>query len=622
MRKILTLFLLAALPCVLFTTRSRRALSAVSNAPQTVRYIEADTHVVPTNISGSKGTSQIIKEPGSHAFLHGLDFDEKGDKPCFIRMHWWRHNSTELRSTFTTFFDICSGDADGDKSLVYDYSDSTHPAVTAIQVGSNKDNHRLKGARVTFGFIDLAQSGTVTSLPLPPFGFERTNLDTWKSTESCRAGMAAVGLVVEHTKSEITGLGLRCAIPKIKVVQLPATPVVSGRDRFMKMERDIRVQVDKDGRTETMTIQQAVDRHEVNAVSVVIIYGGAITTVAHYGVRSRKTKLPVNGDTIYQIGSTAKMLAGIGMLVAARKPHGPILTETVQTTAREKPSSLVARWVDKQFKGSDVVYPSNITVERLLSHTASLDTSGIGAHNDDGPTKMESILLGSFGNPGVKPLGPVPGTFFSYSGGGFTAAEAVLEARSGRTATDFLTDEVLKPFGMTKSTYADAKDSMTNLARVCSRGLCSDSPAHTNVKFAGGLLANPEEFAKLLLIILNDGKDSAGKQVLPKEDVQRLITPAAHRDSSFKVCSTQGQCVSAERCYGGQCIRPITGASDWYGLGVRLEDGADFNGFPSRLWHGGAQTDVESYFYLDRGIRYGIFFVIAGEEKWKKKNVE
>jgi len=198
----------------------------------------------------------------------------------------------------------------------------------------------------------------------------------------------------------------------------------------------------------------------------------------------------------------------------------------------------------------------------------------------------------------------------------------VLEARSGRTATDFLTDEVLKPFGMTKSTYADAKDSMTNLARVCSRGLCSDSPAHTNVKFAGGLLANPEEFAKLLLIILNDGKDSAGKQVLPKEDVQRLITPAAHRDSSFKVCSTQGQCVSAERCYGGQCIRPITGASDWYGLGVRLEDGADFNGFPSRLWHGGAQTDVESYFYLDRGIRYGIFFVIAGEEKWKKKNVE
>jgi CubicO group peptidase (beta-lactamase class C family) len=433
--------------------------------------------------------------------------------------------------------------------------------------------------------------------------------------------MAAVGLVIKHSGEEITGLALKCAKPYVKPYTTPdTTSSISADERFSRMEKDIRVAVDKDGKTEKLTINEAIARHEVNGATVVIIDGGKVSTVRHYGVRSRKSNLPTNKDTLYQAASTSKFIAAIGMLIASNKEHGPKLVRSVQATADDHPNSIIAKWRDKQFK-KDSPYPKDITIERLLSHTAGLDTHGIGTARTDSKTDMENILLGQVLNPGVKPFSP-PGLLYSYSGGGFTAAEAMLEIHSGRSATDFLNNEVLRHFGMTKSTFNTATDSMTNLARGCSRGICSDTPEHTTVKFAGGLLANPEEYARLLTVIINNGKDSSGKELLPLADVQRLMTPAANTISSKKACSTHSNCIISEKCYGGKCIMPLPADGEWYGLGVSLSDYEDFNNFPNNLSHGGSQTDARAYFFIDRKDGRGVVIMVNGEEKWKKNGVE
>lgn len=602
----------------------RRPASA-SAAPlgETLRFIYSDpAQVKDTAVSGFKGSQREVKVPGSNAFLHGLEFDEKGDKPCFVRAHWWRYTGDSLREDFTTIFDICKGDAKGDQSLVFSYSDTLRQAVTWVRVCSNNDkDHRVKGVELGSGYVDRNASGAVEGSGRK-LSFERPNCASWKETQACPSGMAAVGLIIEHTGEEITGLGLRCTKPAVKGVTVDTTSALSAGERFAKMERDIRVAVDKDGRTETMTISEAVARHEVNGATVAVIDNGQVSAVRHYGVRSRKSNLPTNGDTLYQAASTSKFIASIGMVIAARKEHGPKLVRSVRMTANEHPDSLVGRWVDKQFKGDKSGYPKDITIERLLSHTAGLDTHGIGTARHDSKTDMENILLGQGFNPGVKPENP-PGIVYSYSGGGFTAAEAMLEVHSGRTATDFLNNEVLRPFGMTKSTFNTANDGMVNLARGCSRGVCSDEPEYTTVKFAGGLLANPEEYARLLVIILNDGKDAAGKQVLPLADVQRLMTPAANMAlSSQKPCSAHTNCIPTERCYGGKCIFPIPADGAWYGLGVSLGDGEDLGGYPSDLYHGGAQDNAAAFFFLDRADRNGFVVMVNGKDEWKKNGVE
>jgi CubicO group peptidase (beta-lactamase class C family) len=588
---------------------------------ETYRHIYSGTETHTTGTSGFKSSRRNVLEPGSNAFLQGLEFDEKGDKPCFIRAHWWRHTADNLGEDFTTFFDVCKSDAKGDQRLVFSYSDTLRQAVNSVRVCSNNDNnHRMKGVELTSAYIDRNNSGKVENSG-KKLVFDRPNCASWKATQSCPAGMAAVGLNIEHSGEEITGLGLKCTKPVVKSVTPHEGSPVSANERLSKMEKDILVTVDKDGRSQKMSINDAVARHEVNGATVVVIDGGKISTVRHYGVRSRKSNLPTNKDTIYQAASTSKFFAAVGMLVAADKDHGPKLGRSAQMTGNANDNSLIDRWVDKQFKGDRSDYPKDITVARLLSHTAGLDTHGIGTARRDSKTDMENILLGSGLNPGVKPKGR-PGTFYDYSGGGFVAAEAMLEIHSGRTATDFLNKEVLRAFGLTKSTFSTASDNMTNLARGCSRGICNDSPEYTTVKFAGGLLANPEEFARMLLIIMNDGKDEGGTQVLPLDRVRQLMTPAAHIDSTGKSCTSHSGCPSGEKCYGGACILPINADGEWYGLGVSLSDAYEFEGYPKNLEHGGAQDNAAAYFFIDRRDRNGIVIMVNGEYDWKKNGVE
>jgi CubicO group peptidase (beta-lactamase class C family) len=587
----------------------------------TAHSIFADSTVTDSGVAGSKSKQVTTRMPGDDAFLWGLTFDETGDKPCFIDAHWWRFTS-KAREDFTTRFDICNNKADGDRSIVFHSNDVKLPAVDSVKVCQSSDNNpRLKGATLTAAAIDRNYLARIEPALLTRT-FKRTNCSSWSKVEACPSGQTAVGLNIYHDDKEITGLSLKCVKPIIGS-PTPIVPSLSDDERYRNFENDILVQVDENGRVQALSINQAIARHEVNAVSVVMIRGGKIDRVRHYGVKSRKTEKAVDDNTLYQAASMSKLPAAIAMLTAARATHGPRLERTVRNSSIEFPNSVLGQWVDKQFKGEiESGFPDDITVDRLISHSAGLDTHAIGTAHDDGPTQLDTILLGKIGNPGVKAQA-APGTEWDYSGGGVTAAEALLEAHTGLKAREFLSSNILHKFGMSKSTYDDANDSMTNLARGCSRGLCSDNPEHTEAKFAGGLLAVPKEYARLVQILYLDGRDpdNPSSQLIPVEDIQRLLTPASHRDSSRKACSVHTDCRSAERCYNNKCLQPLDAWGDWYGYGMFLTPDSDDKDYPRFIEHGGAQTNAHSQFKLDRQTGNGIVVFVAGDSSWTKDKV-
>ncbi|MDX2504294.1 MAG: serine hydrolase domain-containing protein [Gammaproteobacteria bacterium] len=576
-----------------------------------------------SDVSGFTSTDKTTRQPGSDAILYGLEFDEQSDKPCYIKAHWWRHSGANLPDELTTTFNICKNTPKVQEALIFSSTTTNRLAVNSIQVCSNnKNNHRMKGVKITSTSVDKNESGKAQSTNAN-LSYEFPNCATWKAIRSCISGEVAVGLNVHHSNDEITGLELICSKPLVKPMSVDtgssSTAAVSSR--YSDLESNIMVKVDENGRTETMSIADAIAKHEVNGATVVVIEDSKVSVVRHYGLRSEKNNLPTNKDTLYQAASTSKFVASIAMLFAADKEHGPKILRHLDKSANEFPDSLLGKWVDKQFKKDEKDYPKDITVKRLLNHNAGLDTHGIGTARNDS-RNMKRILLGAIGDPGLKPQSK-PGIKYSYSGGGYTAAEAMLEAHSGRSATSFLNNDVLKPLGMTKSTFNTATDDMSNLARGCSRGVCSEKPERTLVKFAGGLLANPEEYATLLTIILNKGKNADGKQVIKEEDVNLLMTPASHINSSFKSCSSHASCSGNEKCYNAFCRIPLDDDDgDWYGLGVSLNDNGDFNGFPRILFHGGTQDNARAYFNIDRKDKNGIVIMVNGKYDWAKNNVE
>ena len=138
----------------------------------------------------------------------------------------------------------------------------------------------------------------------------------------------------------------------------------------------------------------------------------------------------------------------------------------------------------RKFKNSEEDYPTSINVKRLMSHTAGLDRHGIGLMPMGLERSIKGILLGDLYDwNGVNPTHK-PGVAYDYSGGGYVAAEHLLELVTGETYTDWVIENLLNVYDLKNSTLKTADDSMDNLARGCSRGLCNRPVLRTAVKAA------------------------------------------------------------------------------------------------------------------------------------------
>lgn len=391
----------------------------------------------------------------------------------------------------------------------------------------------------------------------------------------------------------------------------------------------------------SLTIQGQVEYHHVGGASVVIIENGAITQHHWYGCQDRAAARRTTANTVYQAASLSKFVSSIGLAIADRQ-NVIDLDRSVQSYADAYPNSLLAQWVKAKFSGGAASYPRNIPVRRLLNHTAGLDTHSIGAWPTGDVPTMIDIVLGTSGHGnyfagGIEPIYP-PKTKIEYSGGGFTVAEHVLQIASPLAFKDYLKQNVLDAAGLSLSTFETAQTSMPNLARPYSCQTCGSGIVQTTVKAAGGLLANPREYAKLVVALVNGGITDSGRRVMQQSDINAILTPAADGASSFKPCSNPGATTTidlgtntvivkgkeltvdlgtaTETCVAGQYRRVLVDGSDWSGLGVELSGTVESDGYPRTVDHGGVQAGSRTYFKIDRRTRNGIVIMINGEAEW------
>lgn len=400
-----------------------------------------------------------------------------------------------------------------------------------------------------------------------------------------------------------------------------------------------------------LTIEDQVEFHHLGGASISIIEGGQITQNHWYGCRDRAAGIRTTASTIYQTASLSKFVSAVGLTVAHRQ--GAVgLGRSMQSYAESYPNSLLAEWVDENFDDGATLYPASITIRRLLNHSGGLDTSSIGAWEADVPT-LRDVILGASGyggryTGGVEPI-HTPKTQIEYSGGGYIVAEHVLELASSVAFKDYLRQHVLDAAGMWLSTFDKAQSWMTNLARPFSRAPASSDVLQTNVKAAGGLLANAREYAELVTAIVNGGLTYSGYQVMLQSDLDEILTPAAHSRSSFEPCAAPGatrsithtielapnlskandigeflnepiQWSTTETCVAGQYREVLLDDSRWRGLGVKLKTTVEPDGYPRIVEHSGAQTGARTYFQIDRRTGDGIVIMINGQDEWVDGN--
>ena len=200
---------------------------------------------------------------------------------------------------------------------------------------------------------------------------------------------------------------------------------------------------DSTGPSDRDDIGAWMDFYDVPGVSVAVIKDFALDYVEVHGVKSRDSGEPVSAHTLFQAASLTKGVSAMGVVSLAQD-------EVVSLDADV--DDYLTSW---QVPENAYQAVEKVTLRRLLSHTAGTTVHGFRGYRytEAWPTLVQILNGEPPANSPPVVVERVPGSAFSYSGGGYEIADLVVRDVTGSTFAEFIGDRVLDPLGMSESTF-------------------------------------------------------------------------------------------------------------------------------------------------------------------------
>jgi CubicO group peptidase (beta-lactamase class C family) len=193
----------------------------------------------------------------------------------------------------------------------------------------------------------------------------------------------------------------------------------------------------------TWTIEERMKHYGVHGVSIAVIDDFKIAWVKSYGVMDTTSKRPVTDSTLFQAASISKPVFAMAAL------------KLVEQGAIKLDEDVNAQLTSWKMPENEFTAKEKVTLKRLLGHVAGTTVHGFQGyrHGDPLPT-LVNILNGEVpSNSPAVVVDQIPGTAWRYSGGGYcVASQLILDAKGG-TIPQHMHELVLKPLGMSRSTY-------------------------------------------------------------------------------------------------------------------------------------------------------------------------
>ena len=269
------------------------------------------------------------------------------------------------------------------------------------------------------------------------------------------------------------------------------------------------------------TLAERMAATHVPGVSIAVIHNGVIEWAQGFGV-TRIGGPPVTAATLFQAGSISKPVAALAALR---------LVQAGKLSLDADVNSVLKSWKlpdDPKANGKPV------TLRELLTHTGGTTVHGFPGYASDAPVPtLLQVLNGEkpANTPAIR-IEAQPGTRFNYSGGGFTIIQQMLIDVSGQDFPKLLENTVLKPIGMTSSTYRQPLPAdRAPLAATPYDGAGKPIPggAHTYPELAAaGLWTTPSDLARYAIEIELSLQGKAN-HVLSPETTREMLTPGLEK---------------------------------------------------------------------------------------------
>lgn len=275
-----------------------------------------------------------------------------------------------------------------------------------------------------------------------------------------------------------------------------------------------------------VTIAERMAKYQIKGMSIAVIRDYQIEWAKGYGWADEAEKRPMTPETLFEPGSISKTLNAVGMLKLAQDGHLDLYAD-INTYLRS--------W---KFPYDSLSKGKIITPAHLLSHTAGLSVHGFPGHDINGP--IPTLLQVLDGQPPAV-TAPVrslfePGLKYQYSGGGTSISQLILTDIVRQPYEVWMYENVLKPIGMTHSTYAQPPDPSI-------RHLCATAYNRDGTPLAGKFHVYPEQAAAGLWMTPSDlchyiidmqmAYQGRPSRVLQPDMVKRHLTPYLNESAAM-----------------------------------------------------------------------------------------
>ncbi|KAK5138433.1 hypothetical protein LTR08_000019 [Meristemomyces frigidus] len=228
-------------------------------------------------------------------------------------------------------------------------------------------------------------------------------------------------------------------------------------------------------------------------------------------------------ETVYQACSISKAITALA--VAKLVDDGHFTYDT--RVAEHLPRSVI----DCITETSTAHLIDHVTIKMLVSHTSGLSQHSFPGYAGDLPT-AEDILAGRApsNTPKIR-FNSFPGAQFSYSGGGFTLLQVVLEGLMQMPFPEIMQQTVLRPLAMTRSHYGALSHEERNYATAHYTAYTkAGSPYHRFVELAAaGLWTTPSDLVRAIAAIQQSLHSETG--FLKKETAHYILTQMPQTDA-------------------------------------------------------------------------------------------
>lgn len=318
-------------------------------------------------------------------------------------------------------------------------------------------------------------------------------------------------------------------------------------------------------------LPQWMTEYGVPGATVALVRDGELVWSGAYGYADRQNDREITVDAVFRAESISKSVTAWGVLRLVEE-------------GRLELDAPMQRYLDDWPFARSGYTEEEVTVRRLLSHTAGLSRGPLGAEYEPG---TERPTLRAYLRRDLRRVRP-PGTEFEYSNTGFDLLQLLVEEVTNRDFARFMEEGVLRPLGMQRATFA-WRDTLRAAVPTGYDREGRPVPVYLYPGAAsGGLFTDVEDLARFVEAELMGGPGSK-RALLSQESIRDLHSPEVPILGLFGV------------------------VADAYGLGHFIEQ------LPAgrrAVWHGGQGHGWMTHFHAVPATGDGIVILTNSERSW------